>query len=41
MNKEGYQPLKNKKDTKIIPPNVRSHVRMKENGYTMVIRGKI
>ena len=34
MTKEGYQPLKTKKTLKIIPPNMRSHVKMKKDGYT-------
>lgn len=34
MNKEGYQPIKTKKTTKIIPPNTGSNVQMKKDGYT-------
>jgi len=34
MTKEGYQPIKTKKTTKIIPPNTGSNVRMKKDGYT-------
>ena len=34
MNKEGYQPIKPKKTTKIIPPNTGSNAQMKKDGYT-------
>jgi hypothetical protein len=34
MNKEGYQPIKTKKTTKIIPPNTGSNVQMKKDGYS-------
>ena len=34
MTKEGYQPLKIKKATKIIPPNTGSNVQMRKDGYT-------
>ena len=34
MSKEGYQPIKTKKTIKVIPPNTRSSVHMKKDGYT-------